>query len=71
MTALLALARPGLVVWAVLAAAAVAWVVLSAWCPRLPGPVAVARWVVASWLGRILALAGWAAAGWHLFCQRP
>lgn len=60
-------------VWAGLGAAAVAWLVVTtgAGPRRLPGLVDVARWVVRSWAGRSLALAGWAAAGWHLFCQRP
>ncbi len=60
-------------VWAGLALALALWVVVSALCgpKRLPGFVDVARWWCDSWLGRLLALAGWAAAGWHVFCQRP
>jgi hypothetical protein len=64
---------PGTVVWSVLALAVVAWTVstLLAGPSRLPGPVDVVRWFLRSWLGRSLALVGWAVAGWHLFCQRP
>jgi hypothetical protein len=63
----------GDVVWAVLAAALVAMVVTSLVLgpSRMPGIAQVAGWFLRSWLGRILALAAWAGAGWHLFCQRP
>ncbi|HLN17959.1 MAG TPA: hypothetical protein VK277_14545 [Acidimicrobiales bacterium] len=64
---------PGAVVWSVLAVGVVAWTVatLLAGPARLPGPVDVVRFFLRSWLGRALALLAWAAAGWHVFCQRP
>jgi hypothetical protein len=60
-------------VWIVIGGALLAWlaVTLLAGPRRLPGVVDVVRWFLQCWLGRALALAGWAAAGWHLFCQRP
>jgi hypothetical protein len=63
----------GAIVWAVLAGATVLWLVVTqALGPRrLPGVVDVVRLFLRSWLGRMLALAAWAGAGWHLFCQRP
>jgi len=63
----------GNVVWAVLAGALVAWVVVTQMIggERLPGITAVLSWWLQSWLGRLLLLAAWAEAGWHLFCQRP
>jgi len=63
----------GAAVWSGLAAALVAWlVVTTAVGPRrLPGILDVVRWFLQSWLGRFLVLAAWAGAGWHIFCQRP
>ena len=63
----------GAVVWSGLAAALVLWlVVTTAVGPRrLPTILDVARWFLRCWLGRLLLLAAWAGAGWHLFCQRP
>ena len=63
----------GDLVWAVLAAAVAAWLVVTALAgpERLPGVADVVRWLCSCWLGRLLALAAWAGAGWHLFCQRP
>lgn len=63
----------GDVVWAVLAAAVVAWLICTqvAGPRRLPGITAVLGWWLRCWLGRFLLLAAWAGAGWHLFCQRP
>jgi len=63
----------GAVVWTILAGVVAAWLLttVSAGPRRLPGIVDVVRWFLRSWLGRVLALAAWAGAGWHLFCQRP
>ena len=62
---------PGEAVWTVLAVASATWVVAS-WRSRgLVGPGGVVRWFLQSWTGRLVALAAWALAGWHLFCQRP
>lgn len=62
----------GGVVWAVLAGAILVWVaVTSVAGRRFPRIVDVLRWLLRSWLGRALALAAWAGAGWHVFCQRP
>jgi len=61
----------GAVVWAVIGAA---WLVLAlagATVPGVPSFVGVARAFLGSWAGRGIALAAWASAGWHLFCQRP
>jgi hypothetical protein len=63
----------GDVVWLVLAAGAVTLIGLTtALGPaRVPGLAQVVGWFLRSWLGRLVALAAWAGAGWHLFCQRP
>ena len=63
----------GDVVWASVAVAVVAWtaVTLVAGPTRLPGPAQVAGWFLSCWTGRCTLLCAWAAAGWHLFCQRP
>jgi hypothetical protein len=63
----------GAVVWAGLAGALGGWfaVTLVAGPARLPGIVDVVRWFLGCWAGRLLVLACWAGAGWHLFCQRP
>jgi hypothetical protein len=63
----------GGVVWAVLAGGVVLWLVVTTLERRrhLVGLMAVVRWFLACWSGRLLLLAGWAAAGWHIFCQRP
>jgi fumarate reductase subunit D len=64
---------PGTVVWAVLAGVFLLWVAITfiAGPKRMPSVVDVVRWFLQSWLGRLLVLAAWAGAGWHLFCQRP
>lgn len=62
---------PGGVVWITLGVTGLVWVVVSATVPGLPTPAAVARWAVSSWAGRLIVLALWAEAGWHLFAQRP
>jgi hypothetical protein len=61
----------GDVVWAVLGALWLGWALLSGLAISLPGPLAALRAVVATRAGRVLALAAWGGAGWHLFCQRP
>jgi hypothetical protein len=63
---------PGAVVWLALAGSALVWLgVLALSAGRLVGPRRVMRWLLNSWLSRALILAAWAAAGWHIFCQRP
>ncbi|MGH8979610.1 MAG: hypothetical protein ACRDWE_01125 [Acidimicrobiales bacterium] len=61
----------GGIVWAAVGAAWLCWLVVSGASSRVPGVARVVRSFVGSWLGRYLALAAWAGAGWHLFCQRP
>ena len=63
----------GAAVWIGLAAALVLWLAATqvAGPAHLPSITAVARWFLQCWLGRVLLLAAWAGAGWHLFCQRP
>ena len=64
--------EPGAVVWLVLATAAVVWLSLAVLCRRrLIGPVRLVRWTLASWTSRLVILAAWGGAGWHIFCQRP
>lgn len=58
-------------VWAALAAGWVLWLFVAATVRGLPTPAGIGRWLVASWAGRLLGLALWAEAGWHVFCQRP
>ena len=63
---------PGAIVWLALAGSAVAWFVAVALSGRrLLGPRRVLRWLLGSWLSRAMILVAWAAAGWHIFCQRP
>jgi uncharacterized membrane protein YeaQ/YmgE (transglycosylase-associated protein family) len=61
----------GDIVWAVIGAAWVLWLLATAVVRPLPGFLRVVRGFVGSWAGRAIALAAWAGAGWHLFCQRP
>lgn len=61
-------------VWAGLAAALVVVLVVTTVLARrgtVPSVVDVLRWFLGCWTGRLSALALWAVAGWHLFCQRP
>ncbi len=63
----------GAVVWSVIASVALGWFVVTelAGRRRLPSVRDVFGWFLQCWLGRILILAAWAGAGWHVFCQRP
>jgi hypothetical protein len=61
----------GAAVWAAIGAAWLAWLVVTRVVRPLPGIESVVRAFLGSWLGRIIALAAWAEAGWHLFGQRP
>jgi hypothetical protein len=66
----------GSVVWLVVAIAIVVWLIFTEVAartgrPRVPRLSDATRWVVSTWPGRVLALAGWTVAGWHVFCQRP
>ncbi|HTX62509.1 MAG TPA: hypothetical protein VMD28_02645 [Acidimicrobiales bacterium] len=61
----------GAIVWTVIAAAWLAWLVVSRLVRPLPGVGSLAHAFLGSWLGRLIALAAWAEAGWHLFGQRP
>lgn len=61
----------GAVVWTVIGAGWLAWTGLTTAVDRLPGPASVVRAFLGSWTGRLIALAAWGGAGWHLFCQRP
>lgn len=61
----------GLAVWTATGAVWVGWLVVTGLARPLPGIERVVRGVLQSWLGRLLALAAWAEAGWHLFGQRP
>jgi hypothetical protein len=65
---------PGTVVWSVLAGIGVVWLAVLALSSRsgaLLSPRRLARWLLGSWLSRGIIIAAWAAAGWHMFCQRP
>jgi hypothetical protein len=60
-------------VWLVIGAAVCGWLIFTqvAGPQQVPGVTAVVGWFLSSWLGRVLVLAAWGGAGWHLFCQRP
>ncbi len=62
---------PGAVVWTAIGGAWLAWLAVTRTVRPLPGIASVVRAFLGSWLGRIVALAAWAEAGWHLFGQRP
>jgi hypothetical protein len=63
---------PGAAVWLAVAVSGTVWLVaLVLSRGALVGPRRVVRWLVGSWLPRVAVLAAWAAAGWHVFCQRP
>jgi hypothetical protein len=61
----------GAVVWAVIGSGWVVWILVTRLVRPLPGVDAVVHAFLGSWLGRFIALAAWAEAGWHLFGQRP
>lgn len=61
----------GAIVWAVIGAAWAAWLVTSSVWAAVPSIARLVRSMLGSWLGRAVALAAWAGAGWHLFCQHP
>ena len=61
----------GGVVWVAIGAAWLTWLVVTRLLRPLPGIESVVRAFLGSWLGRIVALAAWAEAGWHIFGQRP
>jgi hypothetical protein len=69
---MIAMIDPGTVVWLVLAGGVVGWaavLALTSW--TRVGPRPVLRWLLGSWASRLVLLAAWGAAGWHVFCQRP
>jgi hypothetical protein len=62
----------GAMVWSTLVAVVLIWLgLVTASGGRLMGPIRVMRWILGSWLSRLLILVAWGAAGWHIFCQRP
>jgi hypothetical protein len=61
----------GAVVWTVIAAGWAVWLVVTQLVRTLPGISSVVQAFLGSWLGRVIAFAAWAEAGWHLFGQRP
>ncbi len=64
--------EPGLVVWWALAVGAAGWLAVLAFSARpLVGPGRVVRWILSSWLSRLLFVMAWWVVGWHVFCQRP
>lgn len=63
---------PGAAVWIVIAAALAGLLVTTAvHRRRLPTVVDMVHWWLESWWGRLLMLAFWAAAGFHVFTQHP
>ena len=63
----------GDVVWAIVVATLVVWLVVAALVrsKTVPGLAGVFEWLLRSWCGRVVLLLLWAEAGWHLFTQRP
>lgn len=66
-------ALPGSVVWLALAAALASWAILAGTVLRRRVPTLgdVVRWWLESWVGRLVLLALWAEAGFHVLTQRP
>jgi hypothetical protein len=63
---------PGAVVWLVLGVGVVAWLIAAVMSRgALIGPRRIIRWLLSCWTSRIVMLAAWGIAGWHIFCQRP
>ena len=62
----------GATVWLILLAGIAVWsAVLARHRELLLGSRLIVRWLLSSWMSRIVLLAFWAIAGWHIFCQRP
>lgn len=61
----------GAAVWVAIGVAWLVWLVATRLVRGLPGIDWVVHGFLGSWLGRTIALAAWAEAGWHLFGQRP
>lgn len=61
----------GAAVWVAIGSAWLACVLVTRLVRRLPGIESVVHGLLGSWLGRAIALAAWAEAGWHIFGQRP
>lgn len=61
----------GAAVWTAVGSAWLVWLVATRLARPLPGIETVVRLFLRSWLGRMIAIAAWAEAGWHLFGQRP
>lgn len=58
-------------VWAVLAAAAACWLLITARSARLVSLPDLLLLLLRTRVGRLLVLAAWAEAGFHVFSQRP
>lgn len=61
----------GAAVWAAIGGAWVLVIAATSLVRSAPGPARLVRAFLGSWAGRAVALAAWAEAGWHVFCQRP
>lgn len=62
----------GAIIWLTLAGLTGALALAGALARRfVPSVADVVHWWLESWLGRLLLLALWAEAGFHLFTQRP
>jgi hypothetical protein len=62
----------GATVWLILLAGIAVWfAVLARHRELLLGSRLIVRWLLSSWMSRIVLLTFWAIAGWHIFCQRP
>lgn len=64
---------PGAAIWFVLAGVLAAWIGVTtvARGARLPTIVDVACFWLESWVGRLVLLALWAEAGFHVLTQHP
>ncbi len=62
----------GAMIWLALASLAGVFALAGALLERhAPSVADVVHWWLESWLGRLLLLALWAEAGFHVFTQRP